>query len=164
MPYLSFLLERAGAPPPKSILILQHQEEWASRQIADEACNCWPEAQIRFAPQPSNQDSTREPPSNGGASFRVKNHLSAPSCELLIIPFDGDTPAVLDSRTLLGDAAWVVLYGLEERRVWALRADAARKFLSTARRLRLLRRFLAISKLARPAKEGIKIWKWLHRI
>ena len=34
--YLKFILERSGAPTPRRVLVVQHDLEWANRQIEDE--------------------------------------------------------------------------------------------------------------------------------
>jgi hypothetical protein len=138
MTYLKFLMERASAPSPRSICILGHCGEWANRQIIDELTVTWPLAEKSLL-----RDG--------------KLH----SCDLLVVPFDGDSPAdapPLD-KTIRTD--WVMIYGLENRRIWVFRKELAISFLASVRRLRVARKILTFTKLARPLKECLRMWKQL---
>ncbi len=138
MTYLKFLMERASAPSPRSICILGHSEEWANRQIIDELTVTWPLAEKSLL-------------------WDGKLH----SCDLLVVPFDGDSPAdapPLD-KTICTD--WVMIYGLENRRIWVFRKSMAMAFLASVRRFRVARKILTFTKLARLLKECLRMWKQL---
>ena len=136
MTYLEFLMERAGGPSPRIICVLRHGEEWANRQIVDELRVTWPLAEVSFV---------------GNGRLRP--------CDLLVVPFDGDSPANARPLDNTLRTNWVMIYGLENRRIWVFRKQMAISFVASARRFRAARRILAVTKLARPLKEGLKIWK-----
>lgn len=136
MTYLKFLLERAGGPSPRSIGILRHREEWANRQIVDELAVTWPSAELSLV---------------GDGKLH--------SCDLLVVPFDGDSPANAPPFQAAVCTDWIAIYGLEGRRIWIFRKERALAFLTSARRYQALRKILALTKLARPLKECLRIWK-----
>ncbi|SRR6266480_4486588 len=140
MTYLKFLMERASAPSPRSICIVCHREEWGNRQIVDELSAMWPSAAVSLV---------------GDGKLH--------SCDLLVVPFDGDSPA---DAPLVDDTFctnWVMIYGLENRRIWVFRKKMAMAFLASARRYRVARKILGLTKLARPLKECLRMWKRLFR-
>jgi len=141
MTYLKFLMERAGGPSPRSICVLCHCEEWANRQIVDELSVTWPLAEVSLL---------------GDRKLR--------SCDLLVVPFDGDSPA--DAPPLLADVCtnWIMIYGLENRRIWVFRKKMAMAFLASARRFQVARQILGLTKLARPLKECLRMWKRLEAV
>jgi len=136
MIYFRFLMERAGAPSPRRICILRHCEEWANRQIVDELSVTWPSAKVFMLGD-------------------EKLH----SCDLLVVPFDGDSAADAPALDPTFCTNWIIIYGLEKRRIWIFRKELAISFLASARRFRAARRILAITKLARPLKTCLRIWK-----
>jgi hypothetical protein len=136
MIYFRFLMERAGGPPPHSICILGHCEEWANRQIVDELSVTWPLAKVFMLGD-------------------EKLH----SCDLLVVPFDGDSAADAPPLDATFCTNWIMIYGLERRRIWIFRKEMAMSFLASARRFRAARRILAITKLAHPLKTCLRIWK-----
>jgi hypothetical protein len=136
MTYLKFLMERASGPSPRSICILCHCEEWANRQIVDELSLTWPLADVSLF---------------GGGKL--------PSCDLLVVPFDGDSPANAPHLDATFCPNWIILYGLEKRRIWVFRKEMAMAFIASARRFQIARKILALTKLARPLKECLRIWK-----
>ena len=136
MIYFRFLMEHAGAPSPRSICILRHCEEWANRQIVDELSVTWPWAKVFMLGD-------------------EKLH----SCDLLVVPFDGDSAADAPPLDPTFCTNWIMIYGLEKRRIWVFRKELAISFLASARRFRAARRILAITKLARPLKTCLRIWK-----
>jgi hypothetical protein len=138
MTYLKFLMERASGPSPRSICVFCHCEEWANRQIVDELGVTWPLAEISLF--------------EGG-----KLH----PCDLLVVPFDGDSAADAPPLDPTFCTNWIMIYGLEKRRIWVFRKELAISFLASARRFRAARRILAITKLARPLKECLRMWKRL---
>ncbi len=111
MTYLKFLMERAGGPSPRSICVLCHCEEWENRQILDELSVTWPLAEVSLLGD-------------------RKLH----SCDLLVVPFDGDSPAAAPPLDATFCTNWIMIYGLEKRRIWVFRKEMAIAFL--ARRLR----------------------------
>ena len=136
MIYFNFLMELAGAPSPGSICILRHGEEWANRQIVDELSVTWPSAKVF-----------------------VLGDEKLHSCDLLVVPFDGDSAADAPPLDPTVCTNWIMIYGLEKRRIWVFRKELAISFLASARRFRAARRILAITKLARPLKTCLRIWK-----
>jgi hypothetical protein len=136
MTYLKFLMERAGAQSPRSICILCHREEWANRQIVDELSVTWPLAEISLFGD-------------------EKLH----SCDLLVVPFDGDSPANAPALDADFRTNWIIIYGLEKRRIWVFEKKMAMAFLTSARRFQVARKILALTKLARPLKECLRLWK-----
>ena len=138
MTYLKFLMERASAPSPRSICVLGRSEEWANRQIIDELTVTWPMAKVFLF--------------EGG-----KLH----PCDLLVVPFDGDSPADAPPVDKIICTDWVMIYGLENRRIWVFRKSMAMAFLASVRRFRVARKILTFTKLARLLKECLRMWKQL---
>jgi hypothetical protein len=136
MPYLKFLLKRAGTQSPGSICILAHREEWANHQLVDEMRAVWPAAEVAL----------------------VKTWRPS-GCDLLILPFDGDSPVAAPPLDASTPAKWVMFYGLERRRIWVFQKEPAMAFLAKARRLQTARKILGKTKLARPLKECLRLWK-----
>jgi hypothetical protein len=141
MTYLNFLRERAGAPVPGRICVLAHGEEWVNRQILDELHSAWPSAEVA---------------SIEGTSFSA--------CDLLVVPFNNKAPVGPFSFEQNCRAPWVMLYGLEMRRIWVFESDKALKHLRTTRGLQRIQSSLSGTGLLRPFKAAIQIWKrHLHR-
>jgi len=82
-------------------------------------------------------------------------------CDLLVVPFDGDSPADAPPLDDSFCASWVMIYGLENRRIWVFRKKMAVVFLASARRYRVARKILGLAKVARPLKECLRMWKRL---
>jgi hypothetical protein len=136
MPYLNFLLERSGAPRPLRISIHSHPEKWVNVQIFDEITNEWPDSVVS----------------------EINSHESSQG-DLIVLPFDGDSPAKVQYPAINSIADWVMLYGLERRRIWILPREEAVALVLRARRFRALRKILAKAKIVRPIKWSIQLWK-----
>ena len=138
MAYLEYLIHRAGVPPPARICVVCPVEEWANRQIADELDVLWPEAAVTLVED-------------------VKSTAS----DLLVIPVDGDLPSCMPMFNTVLDANWIIFYGLAKRQIWVFRTESARDFSAAVRRSLTLRYLLSKTKLARPVKECLILWKRL---
>jgi hypothetical protein len=137
MSLLEFLMRRAGAPPPRVVCILSHPEEWANRQLLEEIQSNWPEVNV---------------------ALDGRGELT--SCDLYVIPFDGDSPAGITQLEPSIPARWIILYGLERRRIWVLNKKQAIALVRRFRRLKWVRKILGKTKLARPLKECLRLWRW----
>src|SRR5690348_14310913 len=119
MTYFNFLMEHAGAPSPRKVCVVAYREEWANRQIVDELRITWASAEVCLV---------ENPPSH--------------SCDLLVLPFDGDTPANVSAIDRSLQTSWIMIYGLENRRIWVFQKRIAISFVESARRFRSARRIL----------------------
>jgi len=136
MPYLDYLRERVHAPVPERIALLTPPEEWMRFQIIDEIRNEWP-----------------------GCSVTMMKAGEVSRVDMLIMPFEGKSPAHISIPHKEIKAEWIMLYGLVRRRIWILPRKEAVALVSQAKRLKTVRMLLANARIVRPVKWGIQLWK-----
>jgi hypothetical protein len=130
--YLRFVLERAGAPVPKRVVIVPHAEAWANQQIRDEFAAIIPSA-------PSLLDS----------------QAAAIPGDLVVLPFmnsfeqEGPGGVALYRRLAGMDKVWVMLYGLRWRAVSVMPAGQLHGYWKRCLRVRGLVRLFTRARLIR---------------
>lgn len=109
--YLRFVLQRSNVPDPARITIKRPMHDWAIHQLADEFASAFPSAEIRVG----------EIDSAAGSDLYVLSYSG---------PFDSrDRTAWPEYRRLRQlRNAWVMLYGLDYRRIVLLRAPQAFRY------------------------------------
>lgn len=129
--YLRFVLERAGAPSPSRVVIVQHAEEWVNQQLGDEFKEVFPSAELAFEASPA-----------------------IASGELLVLPFMDnlltETPVIgaLAGRLAGATGSWVILYGVRERSISVFAAGSLNRHCRNVRRTRWVLRAAVRLKLA----------------
>jgi hypothetical protein len=136
MAYLDYLRERVHAPVPERLALLNPREEWMRSQIVDEIRDEWP-----------------------GCSVKIIKPGEESKADMIVVPFDGKSPADITIPFQNLSSEWVMLYGLERRRIWILRRKEAISLVLKARRLRKVRALLSRARIVRPIKWGIQLWK-----
>jgi hypothetical protein len=136
MAYLDYLRERVHAPVPQVVTLFDPQQEWIKMQIADEILDEWP-----------------------GCSVKMITTGEESKADMLVVPFEGKSPAHITVPIQNLSSEWIMLYGLERRRIWILPRKQAIALIRQAKRLKSLRRILAKAKIVRPFKWVIQLWK-----
>jgi len=119
--YIKFVLEYYGVPIPTKVLLLQHERDWANRQIVDEFRFLFPDIGISTIPEV------------GSGSF-----------DLLVLPYmenlSDETPGGLDLYRQLRrvPAGWVMLYGLCHRQLECVPARQLERYYRARRRINRL--------------------------
>jgi len=137
--YLKYVLNRAGAPEPCTIAVHPTRAEWADRQLFDELRETFPIADLSLYSNNSPAD-------------------------LLVVASLDKYPDFSSLRSNPVNAPWVMLYGLESRRIWVLRSTDAHIFLNKISRLSTLRKILQKSRTIGLFAWLIRFWKYrIHR-
>jgi hypothetical protein len=136
MAYLDYLRERVHAPVPERVVLIAPSEEWMRFQIIDEIRNEW-----------------------SGCSVDIVKTGEKSLANMLVVPFEGKSPAHITLPLKNLKSEWIMLYGLERRRIWILPRNQAIALIRQVKRLKSLRRILAKAKIVRPLKWGIQLWK-----
>jgi hypothetical protein len=103
--YIKFMLDHAGAPTPKTVAVLKHEQRWVDAQIVDEFKNVFP-----------------------GVRVTLYDIIEKNCGDLVVLPFIGDFLINLPGgvplfRTLQQERnTWVMLYRLDFRRIEVLPA------------------------------------------
>jgi hypothetical protein len=119
--YVKFVLDRSGVPAITSMTILEHGEEWANRQIADEFRVLYP-----------------------GVSIAMSRDVDPAGRDLIVLPYDRDFMAEqpggvsLYRRLSSCENTWVMLYGLCARRIDVMPAPGLTAFVGKSRRVMFL--------------------------
>jgi hypothetical protein len=79
--------------------------------------------------------------------------------DMLVMPFEGSSPVYITLPLKSIEAEWIMLYGLERRRIWILPREEAVALVLQAKRLKMVRCILAKIRIVRPFKWGIQLWK-----
>ena len=141
--YIRYILERAGEPLPKQVVVLKHQKDWANRQIVDEFKAVF-----------------------DGVNVEVLQDVPSEAYDVLVMPYHGyfasAVPGGVDlyRRLYKVEEAKVMLYGLDFRSILIMTTkellphyNRCRKTLSIIRTLRRLHLYGATQKLlARSTK------------
>jgi hypothetical protein len=126
--YLGYVLERAGAPLPRNIVVLQYDNGWANRQIKYEFESLFPDVQVSVTAQVECEQGT-----------------------LLILPYmdefyferPGGTTLYKDICNF--PSSWVMLYGLRYRKIDVMPAPELFRYftscLRVSRTLKIMNRF-----------------------
>jgi len=138
MAYLNFLLERVNAPLPRFVALVAPKQDWIRTQIVDEILDEWP-----------------------GCSVKLVNPEEEYDADMLVVPFEGKSLENITFPFKKLSSLWVILYGLERRRIWILSRKEALALIRKARLLRKLRSFMSNARIVRPIKWGIQLWKRL---
>ena len=136
MAYLDYLRERVHAPVPERVVLIAPSEEWMRFQIIDEIRNEW-----------------------SGCSVEIVKTGDKSRADMMVLPFEGKSPADIMVPVTTLTAEWVMLYGLQRRRIWLLPREEAISLVLQAKCLKSLRRILAKARIVRPVKWGIQLWK-----
>jgi len=142
--YLKFVLERAGAPPFPRIRILPYQEEWANRQMVDEFQAAFPGTEIALTPEAAS----------AGPDLIVLPHMYG---------FLEEHPGGLDLYRKLSASrgAWVMLYGLDYRRIKVLPAEKLLAYYRWAILVRKLEWWLAKAHVTGVIRRTRRLREWL---
>jgi hypothetical protein len=140
--YLRYVLNRAGAPSPRTIAVLKHEHGWVNRQIVDEFKDVFPEARVGLY---DGIEEGRE--------------------ELMVLPFIGDFLSNVPEGVSLyhnfpwNRNAWVMLYRLDDRRIELLEARNVHRYYRQRWFLRAVQIAIYRVKLARVLRIAIRVWK-----
>ena len=138
--YLKYVLDRAGTPPPRKVIILRHEQEWANRQIVDEFVAVFEGVEVVVLP-------------DGGGTV---------DCDLLVLPYlddflhekPGGVPLYRQLRSQRGTR--VMLYGLGNRKIDVMRAIEVMPYYHRCQRVffwfRVLRRLHLFGTICRLQK------------
>lgn len=140
--YLGYVLERAGAPVPKKIIILQSDKEWANRQIKSEFEALFPAVHVS-----------------------VTSHVECEQGILLIVPYMDDffieRPCGMTLYKELSNCSsgWVMLYGLRYRKIDVMPAQTVFQYsascLRVSRAQRLIKRFHMVRIMHALVRSGV---------
>jgi hypothetical protein len=136
MAYLNFLRERVHAPVPRLLALFDPMQEWVSRQIVDEIRDEWP-----------------------GCSVKMIKPGEESKADMIVVPFEGKSPTEIAVAFHNLSSEWVMLYGLDRRRIWILPLKEAIALVRKARQLRKVRGLLSRLRIVRPIKWAIQFWK-----
>lgn len=140
--YLRYVtLDRAKVPEPGKVVLLQHQLEWANRQVAGEIGAAFKSAELTISPE-----------------------VCALDFDLLVLPYMDDflreQPGGVELFRRLRSAQdrWVMLYGLRHRKIDVLPATRLMHYYTLCRRISLAVRIIRRLRLAGIILRLLGLW------
>jgi len=137
--YLTFLLKRCGAPPPRRIVLLKHELDWANHQIEDEFRHLYADTEMLVTPD---------------ISLSPGDLLVLPHLRDFVTEFHTGPDLFRKLRNTTG--VWVMVYGLEFRRVEVVPGRDLWRYYRRRKNLLLLRQVAPLRPVFRSL---IKFWK-----
>jgi len=140
--YLRFALDRVQAPRPKQIVILRHQHDWANRQLVDEFKFQFPDCSVRL---------TETVDANHG--------------DLFVVPYMHDFFNELPGGKRMyaclrkENDSWVMLYGLDYRRIIVMPASDLVGYYKRGKRLLRMFRILRLLHMVRVVRCLRRFWE-----
>lgn len=142
--YFKFIFHRAGAPFPLKISILQHPQKWANRHVFDDC-------QFVFA----------------NVTVRMISTIDGDDADLLVLPFVDNFLAELPGTVELYKRlrqhrfpTWVLLYGLNYRRIDLVPARQLYQYYRKRQNLICLRECLQRLRLWQFVRVSVRLWNW----